>query len=704
MSFPSAAFPSPQLPFRLASRRPLGFCLRHIFLIAFSSAMVVTGVRAQEAALSVQDTLPELDTVTIRAYQRQGKGWESPGSYGLLRGPELTPADNTSLAAVLNTLPGLSMQSGTYATNRIVIRGMGSRTPFNTNRIRSFLNDIPLTGADGISAPEEIDTEGLGSMELIKGPGAALHGSGLGGSLHMHTPQPSGHQFGFGVQFGSFQTLRLHSYGSWEQKKFQIWSAVHYLGAAGYRENNHYARSTSLTHARWLGKRWSLGATLLLMQVDAGIPSSVGETLLRANPRAAAPNWLAVEGFKKYSRGLAGLQWVQQISEHWTNHLLVYGRLTDQYERRPFNNLNDQVASYGWRQRLQYRRRAVEWMLGSEWFSEAYQWNLERNGSILVDNQERRGQLTVFTLAYWKASERMLLSGGLAYNRVEYQLRDKMMHAVADPAQRRFPDMWSPRLGAHYRLTTDLLLYGSAGHGFSMPSPEETLLPDGAVNPGIRAEQGIQSELGLRWKTWRARIKIDLCAYRIDLNDLLVTKRITEDIFTGINAGKTRHSGLELAAGIQVLQRSTFPGSLHVRNSYTRSVNRFVDFKDDGRVFDGNNLPGVPAQMLQSVWTWNPVPAAELMVHYQYTGAQYINDANTLQYGAFQTLNLRASWRVKTSQRLALSWYAGINNSANTRYASMLVINAIAIGNNEPRYYYPALPLHGYGGVRLKWN
>lgn len=703
MLFP--IFPSSlQLSLRMATRCFFGYWMRHILKIAFFNATWLTVSLAQEAISPTQDTLPKLDTVTISAYQWQGKRWESPGSYGLLRGPELTPADNNSLATVLNTLPGVSMQSGTYATNRIVIRGMGSRTPFNTNRIRSFLNDIPLSGADGISAPEEIDTEALGSIELIKGPGAALYGSGLGGSLHMHTPPSNGNQFGFGVQYGSFETLRLHGYGAWEQKHFKIWSALNFLSSEGFRENNHYARGTSLTHARWLGKRWSLGATLLLMQVDAGIPSSVGETLLRTNPCAAAPNWLAVEGYKKYSRGLAGLQWVQQISDHWTNHLLFYGRLTDNFERRPFNNLDDQVSSYGWRQRLQYRRGAVEWMLGSEWFSEAYRWNLDRNGSILADNQERRGQLTVFTLVYWKLNKRLLLSGGLAYNRVEYQLRDLIMQTGANPSQRRFPDMWSPRMGVNYALTKNFVFYGSAGHGFSMPSPEETLLPDGAVNPGIRAEQGIQSEIGLRWKTWHERIKIDLCAYRIDLNDLLVTKRITEDIFTGINAGKTRHSGLELAAGIQVLQRSKFPGALHVRNSYTCSVNRFVDFEDDGRVFDGNNLPGIPAQMVQSVWTWRPVSAAELMMHYQFTGAQYINDANTVQYGAFQTLNLRASWHINRGKRVSFSWYGGINNATNTQYASMLVVNALAIGNNEPRYYYPALPLHGYCGIRVMWN
>lgn len=89
---------------------------------------------------------------------------------------------------MINTLPGVTMQSGTLATGRIVIRGMGSRTPYNTNRIRAYLDGIPLTGADGVSSPEELDFASLGRVEVTRGPSSALYGSGLGGALP-YTPR-----------------------------------------------------------------------------------------------------------------------------------------------------------------------------------------------------------------------------------------------------------------------------------------------------------------------------------------------------------------------------------------------------------------------------------------------------------------------------------------------------------------------------------
>lgn len=143
----------------------------------------------QPANKQLSDSTINLDQVTIEGYRISSHLRTFPGNLSVLKGEGLTLSDGTNLATILNTIPGVSMQSGTYATNRIVIRGMGSRTPYNTNRIRSYLNDIPLTSSDGVSAPEEIDPQSLWRIEVIRGPSSALYGSGLGGSINLFTPE-----------------------------------------------------------------------------------------------------------------------------------------------------------------------------------------------------------------------------------------------------------------------------------------------------------------------------------------------------------------------------------------------------------------------------------------------------------------------------------------------------------------------------------
>lgn len=128
------------------------------------------------------DSFIVVDAVQVEAHQISQPLRSIPGSVSVVTSKALSLTDGNNMATLLNTLPGITMQSGTYATNRIVIRGMGSRTPYNTNRIRSYLNDVPLTSSDGISTPEEIDLQSLGRIEIIKGPSSALFGSGLGGN------------------------------------------------------------------------------------------------------------------------------------------------------------------------------------------------------------------------------------------------------------------------------------------------------------------------------------------------------------------------------------------------------------------------------------------------------------------------------------------------------------------------------------------
>ncbi len=188
-----------------------------------------------------------------------------------------------------------------------------------------------------------------------------------------------------------------------------------------------------------------------------------------------------------------------------------------------------------------------------------------------------------------------------------------------------------------------------------------------------------------------------------NLTILLVTKRITEDIFTGMNAGKTRHQGFELLLRNQFFDFTSFPGKLNSTLSYTLSRNHFIDFIDDGNTYNGNDLPGIPKQYMELQLTWNPLKKLEVYTLLHYTGNQYLNDANSLKYEGYFLVDLKVTTRFQLKKAGTFNIYAGINNLANTHYASMLVVNAIGFGNSEPRYYYPGLPRHVFAGIQFRF-
>lgn len=669
-------------------------------ILAVMAFLLAMHAISQETNTHDHDSTIYLNELIVNAFQINTRLHQAPGAISVLSGEEIQTADGNNFANTLHAMPGIYMHSGTYATSRIVIRGVGSRTPYNTNRIKSYLNDIPITSSDGISAPEDIDLMGIGRIEVIKGPASALYGSGLGGSINLFTPSAARKSLSALWQQGSFQTMKVVVAGSHQINNLHAWGNLSHLQSDGFRENNRYRRSSLLTSGRWQQQHYEVEYTLLLMNLHAQIPSSIGKTLYETNPRAAAANWKEAGGYKEYQRAITGVTLTNRFRGQWSNRLTLFGRWAESYELRPFNNLDDGTSGGGIRNKLTYHSTHWDALLGMEWMNDTYRWQMDLDGELINQNRETRNHFNLFAMTYWRPSPRWNISLGGAVNRVHYRLTDQFPENGQQSGKRDFPAIFSPRLGFNFAPSRYIAFYASVGHGFSMPSPEETLLPEGTINEELQPEQGIQYEVGMRWNLFNNATRLEASAYRIDLTNLLVTKRLTEDIFTGINAGRTRHSGIELMLKQQVLQLSAFPGSIQLNANYTWSRNRFVHFEDLGTLYDGKQLPGIPSQIARGGVLWQPVRALKLDAQLQYIGSQYIDDANTMENDAWMLANISASYRFPAFAAGTFELFAGVSNATNTHYSPMLTVNAVAFGNAEPRYYYPGMPRNYYTGVR----
>jgi iron complex outermembrane receptor protein len=135
--------------------------------------------------------------------------------------------------------------------------------------------------------------------------------------------------------------------------------------------------------------------------------------------------------------------------------------------------------------------------------------------------------------------------------------------------------------------------------------------------------------------------------------------------------------------------------------SYHHSRNTFRDFVDDGIDYSGKELPGIPRQILRAELN-GTFRDFSLRLFQNYTGAQWMNDANDQKYNAYALTDLQLSWEFyPDSSPFSIRLYAGIRNLFDTHYASMILINAPSFGGRPPRYYYPGKPRHFYLGLRL---
>ena len=128
-----------------------------------------------------------LDQVVIVSDINRKKLNSSSISISTINNLELKKLEGEFIGNSLNEIPGIFVHSASLNTNRIVIRGIGSRSPYTTNKIKAFINNIPLSNGIGEISIEDIGINIFDQIEITKGPNSSIYGSGLGGSIYLKT-------------------------------------------------------------------------------------------------------------------------------------------------------------------------------------------------------------------------------------------------------------------------------------------------------------------------------------------------------------------------------------------------------------------------------------------------------------------------------------------------------------------------------------
>jgi len=609
------------------------------------------------------------------------------------------------LSAALASVPGVQLQSGTFQTLKLTLRGIGSRSQYGTNRTRVYIDDIPLTGGDGTSVFDDVELSFLSRAEITKGSYSAWYGSGMGGSLRFVSRNASHKLFSAdaGVTAGSFGLLKLSGIAFTDFKTAKLTAGISRLTGDGYRQNSAFSRSSGLVSGEIssidvIGK---LSYLLMLSDVNAFTPSSVDESTYLNNPSAAAPNWLNVKGYKTYQRILAGLKLDTELNDSWSNILLVTTNTYDQYELRPFNILDDRSVTWSMQETLHYTSDDINVAVGVEGLIERYSWQTQANATLnlLKDAQETRRHLNAFASTEWHPVENLSISLAANLNLTEYLLKENPLPGQSFTSNGHYGKaIVSPMAGVVYHLNRSVSFYGSAGHGFSNPTVEESLSSDGTMNTLLQPEQGWTFDAGV--KSWfvDSRLAFQTSVYTIFLNDLLVTKRPAEDVFFGENGGSSVLKGVEVSLDHQ-------PANwLNYRISASVSNNRFKNFTDEGISFAGNYLPGIPhSQLFSSVDLTLPLQL-KLNMALRIGGEQFADDANTVKVQGWKTVDAGLSYETTFGRTLHLRAQLALTNVFNEHYASMVLINAPSFGGRAPRYYYPAMPRNFAFNVGLRWE
>lgn len=659
----------------------------------------------------------ELQDIVITASSIREKLFNEPSNTAVLTQKDLSLGLDETIVPYLNQIPGVFMHSGALNTNRITIRGIGARSLFSTAKLKAYLNEIPLTTGDGETTIEDIDLAGIERVEVIKGPASSVYGAGLGGSINMSMMRSPYQKTTAESQFsvGSFGLIRSSNKVMHGSDKLNIYGQYSFTGNDGYRENNDYTRHNGVVNGQvFIGKQSVLSFLFQYVDLKAFIPSSIDSTDFAEDPRQAAFTWNKTKGFEDYQRTMGGLSFRQDINKNWIFNISGFSSYFDSYEVRPFNILDENSLRYGFRSTIRYQSNPTKLryhiLLGAEYFNEAYGWNTFENidrlgeqGILLSENEELRTNVNIFTESKLSFSKRTFLKFGLNINRTRYKYTDLFDEDLIDfSGKYAFKTMASPRLALSHEINKQFNGFVQISHGFSPPSLEETLTPDGQINPDIQPERGWNFELGFKGKKIKERLDISASIYSMLIKDLLVARRTDDDQFVGLNAGKTLHDGLELQSSFSVLPNNENV-SLTTMLGYTFSDFRFLDFVDGDADYRGNKLTGVPPHVL-NVGAHFESEGIGLFLSGKYVASMPMRDNNSIYSDDYFIMDAKVSYNRTFFKRLDVQLFGGLRNLTNSTYAGMILVNAGSFGGNAPRYYYPGLPINWYTGLSIKYT
>lgn len=696
------------------------------------SLFVSNVVYAQTAAL------PE---VTVTGTREKSLLNETPAAVGAITGDTVRQDRPNHPAQIMSQIPGVAVA---------VTNGEGHATsirqPFTTNPVYLFLEDgIPIrsTGFFNHNALYEINLPQSGGIEVIRGPGTALYGSdAIGGVINVltRTPPKQGEFTLGGDMGGGGHGWRRLLLGGGNTSGDNAWRAdLNLTHTDGWRDATKYDRqSGTVRWDRTLGSDAMLKTVFSFSNIDQQTGANSPLTLAdyTNNPTR---NYLPI-AYRKVS----ALRLSTTYEKEWDNTLLSitpYVRDNSMELLASFTLNSDPTVSlsenrsYGvtakWRRDFPQFLRA-RLIVGAD-LDVSPGGRTEDSLNVSVTGAAPSRVFNAYTIARRvydydvtfkgispyvhgeiSPTERLRVAGGVRFDHLSYAFENAFAGApIFVPAGVTFPAARfhgqvnnadvsykhvSPKLGATYALARDTHLFAGYTHGFRAPSEGNLFRPSvgasaaaanasAAASVALKPIKADQREVGLRGHA--GKLSYDVVVYDLAKKDDIVSQRDpVTTLTTTVNAGKTRHRGIEIGAGMPVA------ATIRVDAAVSYAKHTYENWVTSTGTFSGKEIEAAPRVMTNTRLTWQPQRDARVQLEWVRLGGYWLDAANAQKYGGHDLFNLRVNWPL--SKDVAIN--GSLNNLTDRRYA-----DSAQLSNNQP-VLSPGLPRTLYVGLEAKWQ
>jgi iron complex outermembrane receptor protein len=662
-----------------------------------------------------------LNEVRVTGYNSNKTNKETAGAVSLITSRDINRSSAVSFQSALNGIPGVRMDQSTLSEARISIRGNGVRASYGIRNVKVYVNEIPVTEADGTTRIEALDVNSIGRAEVIKGPASSIYGAGTGGVINFQL-QRSPYQeqsieaSGLAGSNGLFRLATAYRSGG---DKINSYVSYGWQEYEGYREHSNDMRRF-LTGNFQLFPSDKRIITLLLNRTTqySQIPGSLTLDQVAANPRQANVTNLDKLAGRYQTWTRVGLGQQYHFNDHFLNTTSVFTYFYDLNHPLPYAYIRNFYQSYGGRTRFSYDPEfsvlPTKFTLGAEYNQgltkgNQYVNNHGAEGTINSNIDYRNTQYSLFYQSETALATGTFLTLGLSYNSLNYDVEDYLKQNQS--GVKKFKAQASPRVALSHTFSDALSLHASVSSGFSPPSSSEIKNVDGSINPLLQAEKGVNYEFNVKGNLLKSRLEYDLALFKLDMKGELIGQFVQQGITIYNNSGKTSHNGAELSLSYLLFkpEDGSEIASLRPFAAVTYSDFKFEDYKTlnaNGEVsatFDGNKLTGIAPWVINAGIDLETKTGVYFYGNYFYSDHLPLNDANSAYNPSYGVLNAKLGYKKMLLKYLEVNVYAGLDNVLDKSYSSIVSLNAGAPNGGQAPYFNPSPRRTGYGGLNLKY-
>jgi outer membrane receptor protein involved in Fe transport len=315
-------------------------------------------------------------------------------------------------------------------------------------------------------------------------------------------------------------------------------------------------------------------------------------------------------------------------------------------------------------------------------------------GEVFYDDTTRYNGLSPYIQHTRELIDGLDLTLGARYDHADYDF-DNHLTVFGDIGHGNLSLMnrsdsfhhFSPKASLNYHVDDDSSVFLRYANSFRLPTAGslyhlKTRDSDEGI-ASLKPEVSDTYEIGYK-ANWQD-LTFDFAIFYMDVDDGIVNTFNDDGQRYLVNATRVIHKGIEFATDWNLSD------SININFAYSRTKHLFDQYEN----LSGNEQMNAPNYFANLRLQYKPKSLAGLvtMVEFQSVGDYWMDDANSERYDGFSTVNLKARYQVNDN----LSINARVVNAADKEYAQSAVIR---FGRSQ---YYPGTPQTVFVGASYQW-